>query len=131
MPAVPARQAYPPVSFGWLAASVPAGETVYIKEGPINAQPLNDEWIAGVNRSFDIVVNGFSPGWFITLVVEGSLGGVIHHIHDNIAVNVGATRAVTVVSDYLLPYWTVKFAVYNPMVVEFIGARVMIAARGR
>ncbi len=129
MPGTASRQVHPAVSFGWLVGNVLPGVTKYIKEGPFGAQPTEDAWLAGVNRSFDVVASR-GGGITLTLVVETSVHGMNYELYDNILISLPPNRSITIVSDYVVPHWTVKFAIYNPTDLAFSN-HVMIAARSR
>lgn len=129
MPAVPARQAYPPVSYGYFSTNIASGATTYVKEGPPTELPFSNEWIAGVNRSFDIFVGGNIINR-ATIVVSASINGVFYGLYDNIAVSNVGSQMRAVVTNYVIPCWTVMFQVHNPTAA--IGTfSVLIAARGR
>lgn len=129
MPSVPARQAYPPASFGYFSTQIASGSTCYVKEGGPSAAPVSDEWIAGVNRSFDIFVGG-AILTMVTIVVEASINGIFYGLYDNIAVSNVNGEMSAVVLNYIIPCWTVRFGLYNATVA--LGTfSVLIAARGR
>ena len=129
MPSVPTRQAYPPVSYGYFSTQIASGATCYVKEGPPAALPAGNEWIAGVNRSFDIFVGGAILK-MATIVVSASINGVFYGLYDNLAVTNVSPQMKAVVTNYIIPCWTAVFQIYNPTALAGTFS-VLIAARGR
>jgi len=133
MPGNPTRQTFPVVSFGWLIVDpmlgIPAGITQYIKEGPVLAQPAADEWMCGVDRSFDLMAMTFDCSHPISFIIEASLDGVIWRTLDTVLIPSMGDEAVSVIfSNYVIPAWTAKFAIHNPGPDLFEG-QVFISAR--
>lgn len=134
MPGNPTRQVFPVVSFGWLRSfpiPIGPGVTQYIKEGPLLAQPADDEWMCGTNRSFDFIVGMFEVDSdnAMSLIITASIDGVIWLEVDTVLIPcVGNTRMSVVFSNYVIPAWAVRFAIYNPGPGTF-GGSAMIAAR--
>lgn len=134
MPGNPTRQVFPVVSFGWLRSfpiPIGPGVTQYIKEGPLLAQPVDDEWMCGANRSFDFIVGIFEQDIDnpMSLTITATIDGVIWLGVDTVLIPCSGVGGMSIVfSNYVIPAWAVRFAIYNPGPTTFSGSA-MIAAR--